>query len=671
MTLESLTPLIQWITLHPTWSGFIVFIISLTESLAVVGLVVPGVILMTAIGSLIGAGRLPGLETMGWAVLGAVAGDGLSYWLGHHYRHKLKYIWPFTKFPNWLERGTIFFKVHGGKSIILGRFVGPVRPTIPVIAGIMGMKAKTFLFFNIVSAIAWAPIYCLPGILIGASLGQLSPKTASTLLSLVLGLLFILWLIFYLLLKIILSIKNSLTNLFKKMWLAWQQSKKLPWLQQALITAKDPNKGQLGTVFIFLMALIGFVIIIVSVITESGIVHLNDPIYQCFRSLYSRKIADWSIIIISLGEPWILLTVSLIVSFLALYKSRPAALYWLGISIVGFAIGQYCKLFIYSLRPEGLVQPPNTYSFPSNHVLLATLIYGVLAMLAKDAVSQTYRWLVWVSLFAIIGLISLSGMYLGLHWFTDMLGGITLGTACVAFGILLYRRFVHVTNIPLRRLFLMIFVVVFIIFATIYNLYTYQNNKENWQRQWPAQILEVNKWWAANPVAEALYRAGVLERNILPFDFNWLGEVTFIAHTLANDGWHLLPQLNLETSLMLLAEKPSAQLIPVFPRFHRDRLPSLVMAKFLPDSSKRIVLQLWASDYITMGGLTLWVGTIRLEKIEKRIPFLTFYLEISKASKNQEIMQQFIATIKDDWQYKKMLLSSHSLLLIAPKQNMH
>ena len=68
------------------------FLISLSESLAVVGLVVPGVILMTAIGSLIGAGKLPALATMTWAILGAIAGDGLSYWLGLYWASNSCYV---------------------------------------------------------------------------------------------------------------------------------------------------------------------------------------------------------------------------------------------------------------------------------------------------------------------------------------------------------------------------------------------------------------------------------------------------------------------------------------------------------------------------------------------------------------------------------------------------
>src|SRR5579872_1536909 len=99
MTHETIQPFLDWISAHPTWSGFFVFLISLSESLAIVGLVVPGIVMMTAIGGMMGSGVLPFGVTLLWAILGAIAGDGISYWLGFHYHQNLRNFWPFKQFP--------------------------------------------------------------------------------------------------------------------------------------------------------------------------------------------------------------------------------------------------------------------------------------------------------------------------------------------------------------------------------------------------------------------------------------------------------------------------------------------------------------------------------------------------------------------------------------------
>ena len=153
----------DWLIANPTWAGLAVFTISMSESLAVIGLFIPGLVMMGIIGALVNTGFLELIPTLMWAILGAIVGDGVSYYIGHRFKEHLPAYWPFRIFPQWLERGKKFFIHHGGKSIIIGRFVGPVRPFIPVVAGMMDMKPREFLIANIFSALVWAPIYMLPG----------------------------------------------------------------------------------------------------------------------------------------------------------------------------------------------------------------------------------------------------------------------------------------------------------------------------------------------------------------------------------------------------------------------------------------------------------------------------------------------------------------------------
>ena len=193
MDLTTFQPFLNWITAHPNWAGLAVFIISFSESLVVVGLFVPGVAMMFGIGTLVAMGALNLWVTLAWAAAGAVAGDSLSYWLGHHYQDRLRDVWPIRRYPGLMNRGEQFFQRHGGKSVLFGRFVGPVRPIIPTVAGMLGMPPSRFIMVNVLSAIAWAPAYTLPGVVFGASLG-LASEIASRLTVLVLVVLVILWL---------------------------------------------------------------------------------------------------------------------------------------------------------------------------------------------------------------------------------------------------------------------------------------------------------------------------------------------------------------------------------------------------------------------------------------------------------------------------------------------
>ncbi len=119
---------------------------------------------------MIGLGVLDFYTAWLWASLGGFIGDGISFWIGHKYKQKLLKIWPIYKFPDLIEKGKTFFAKYGGVSVFIGRFVGPVRPIIPAIAGMMGMNIKRYVIISLVASILWAPFYLLPGMLFGSAI---------------------------------------------------------------------------------------------------------------------------------------------------------------------------------------------------------------------------------------------------------------------------------------------------------------------------------------------------------------------------------------------------------------------------------------------------------------------------------------------------------------------
>ena len=172
MDFANIEQITGWLELHSVWLGPAIALVALVESLAAVGIVVPGVAILFAFGAMAGTGVLDIYSTLLWAFAGAVVGDGISFWLGYHYHEKLKKWWPFNRHPEWLEHGEQFFYKYGVFSVVIGRFVGVVRPFIPVVAGMMDMPPIRFFVVNVLSAMVWAPVYLLPGYLTGAALAM-------------------------------------------------------------------------------------------------------------------------------------------------------------------------------------------------------------------------------------------------------------------------------------------------------------------------------------------------------------------------------------------------------------------------------------------------------------------------------------------------------------------
>jgi len=126
------------------------------ESFAFVSLLVPGWSFVVAAGALVGSGALHPVPVILAAAVGATLGDTISYWIGWHFRDYVPRMWPFTRHPDWLDRGHAFFRKWGGMSVFLGRFFGPVRAVIPLAAGMMEMPSRAFWIANVGSAVPWA-----------------------------------------------------------------------------------------------------------------------------------------------------------------------------------------------------------------------------------------------------------------------------------------------------------------------------------------------------------------------------------------------------------------------------------------------------------------------------------------------------------------------------------
>jgi membrane protein DedA with SNARE-associated domain len=163
-----------FIGLHPGWVFFVMFLVSFGESLAFVGLIFPGTAILLAAGALI-----PGAWMLLWPILlgaisGAVIGDGVSYGIGWRFGRDVERMWPLNRRPDLIARGTAFFERHGGKSIFIGRFFGPVLAIVPLTAGILRMPPGRFWLANIASAIIWAPLILFPGAAITETMGRLT-----------------------------------------------------------------------------------------------------------------------------------------------------------------------------------------------------------------------------------------------------------------------------------------------------------------------------------------------------------------------------------------------------------------------------------------------------------------------------------------------------------------
>jgi membrane protein DedA with SNARE-associated domain len=154
---------VQFIAHHAAWTFPIMFLAAFGESFVFVSLIFPGTTIMIAAGLLVPNGTLPLFPLLSGAILGAVLGDAISWWLGLRFGPRIRSSWPFSRNPALLDHGEALFRRFGSSSVFIGRFFGPFRASVPLIAGIMKMPSLQFWIANVASALVWAPALLVPG----------------------------------------------------------------------------------------------------------------------------------------------------------------------------------------------------------------------------------------------------------------------------------------------------------------------------------------------------------------------------------------------------------------------------------------------------------------------------------------------------------------------------
>lgn len=438
---EWINNLTDWLALRQNWLFGATFLIAFLESLAIAGLLVPGVAALFAVAALAGHADFNLWTLLGAAIAGAILGDGLSFLLGKKLQGRLDRIWPLSRHPELIQRGESLFAHYGGLSVVIGRFVGPVRPVIPMVAGALAMPTGRFVAYNVASAILWAPVYLLPGFFVGASLAldiQL-PSHFYPLLGISLLLLAgIYWLFFQL--HGVFDAPAPLHRAIAR-WMARYQSSHRFW---RAFSRQHPEGGDfpLPALMLALSCLALFSVWTLLTLHTFWLQRFDLAVMGFFSSLRHPLFDPPFIALTLLADAKLLwITFPLMVLALAFRGYYAAAIH---IALAGlatlFIIHQLKDVFDL-LRPQTVQMPPQSGSYPSGHTTAAVMWLGLLASFGTQELAARKRWLVYflVSLPA-LG-IAISRLYLGVHWFSDVIGGLLLGLIICSITRVSYSRY--------------------------------------------------------------------------------------------------------------------------------------------------------------------------------------------------------------------------------------
>jgi len=424
-----------------------------------VGIPLPGETALITAAALAALGHLSIYYVIATAAAAAIVGDNGGYWIGRRGGTALARRYGRVLHVNaaQLERAHAFFARHGPATVFYGRFVALLRTWAALLAGAGRMRYSTFALYNALGAVCWSVLFGALGYLFAQHLSQLehyvgrASLAAALLLALVVGL--------------VLAGRWFAANRARLIGRAqawWQHGLTAPALRRlraryprawTFVTARFAPEEYLG-----LHLTLGFVVSLVGLwvfgaITEDVIAH--DPL-----TLFDVTLLNWlharatpvgyaiASTVSELGSPLVLTAVALGGGFLLATRRRWIVLGgWVAAFAGGGLLDALLKVVIRRPRPPyaAAFLPDSSWSFPSGHAMGSLIGYGMLAYVLVALVVQGRALRVGVVLGAVVLIVAvgLSRLYLGVHYFSDVVGGYAAGvlwlSACIS-GIEVARR---------------------------------------------------------------------------------------------------------------------------------------------------------------------------------------------------------------------------------------
>lgn len=387
-----LTNATDWLAAHPHWLGLALFAAACIECLAILGLLIPGTVVLFSIAMLAGHSGMPLWQTLLLGYTGGLLGDAISYGLGRRFHGRIRALPGLRQHPEWLATAEMYFHRYGMISLLVGRYIGPLRPMLPMVAGMFEMPLGRFMLISLIAATGWAVAYLLPGWATGAAMRLPLPAGFWHDVALIVG---------CLVLVIGVIIHSSL-------------------------------RGRRQTTF--LAAGLCLLPLIALLLGWRALDHLDQGLMMVLQAHRHEAMDVFMVLVTRLGDFRTQLIVGiLLVSLLALTRQWRAGLFATGV-LLGTALSNVAlKWLLARARPDILLDPLTTFSLPSGHTSAAFAFFLTLGILAGRG--QPVRWrLTWLLLASLPAMtIAVSRLYLGVHWPTDILAGALLaGTLCAA-----------------------------------------------------------------------------------------------------------------------------------------------------------------------------------------------------------------------------------------------
>lgn len=614
---------------------WLAFFAALLETTFGIGLLLPGSTIILFLGALSARGYLDTGDLIWFAVVGAILGDNINYYLGRRYG------------PKWMEKGYWFLKsdyidktrnfmeTHGAKSVFLGRFVPSVKEIVPFVAGSVKMNKRTFMFWNVLGAVGWGFEWVLAGYIFAQSLNLAELWLSRA--GLFFAFLLIISAVLYVLKRLIIKQGKQFGIIAASLWQSIKKAVKsnehvARWVNKhprsmSFLKARFDTQvfsgltlSILTLMFVYVFAL--FAGIVEDLVTSDPIIAADIRIANLvtvFRTDALTKIFSW---VTLLGKSQVVLGfIAVAVVILWLWRKNHYIVALL-ISVCGSEAFTYLgKLTFHRPRPGFAVYAEHSFSFPSGHATIAVALYGFLGyLIIRSAQSWNKKVNIFFATLFVIIAIGFSRIYLGEHYISDvwsgyLVGGMWLIIAASFSEWLRHEKRYLQTRVPIgsARPISLFLVAIAMLFYILFSINYHP----------PLAVHPVTKPVTISSVLDVFKNEQMKFTETLigdkqePINFIFLSQNDdSLVTAISDSGWILADKADISSfiqAVKALIQKTPHPSAPMSPSFWNARVQDMSFAKVPGANWLRNAhhLKVWHTNFLLKNGNSIYVGSAK------------------------------------------------------------
>ncbi|HTU14607.1 MAG TPA: bifunctional DedA family/phosphatase PAP2 family protein [Solirubrobacterales bacterium] len=426
------------------WTYVVIAVLSFLETGAFVGLLVPGETALLVGGAVAGQGVINLYLLIAIAWICAVLGDSVSFYLGHRLGREfiIKHGSRVGITPERYHQVEVYFEKHGGKTVLIGRFLGLIRALSPFVAGSSGMRYRAFIPYSVLGSGLQVTLHIMAGYLFARSIDAAAEYVG--LVALIVGTVIVVSVIGVVGFRFLRVPENRV-----KLVAGMEENRAGRWLvnlgrrlrpQWDWLVARLTPGGAFGlevTTLLSIIAVSSFIVVAYTeiILGDGGPTPGDLTAFDFVDAIRTGWMVDIAQVITDLGSTPVIIGLTAITGTFLYAGRKWAELAVLLLATVAIYVGvDVLKETVDRPRPSGALTGYSNASFPSGHaahsVFYVWLAVTIAVRLRPNMARKTALVLTGIAISALIGL---SRVFLSVHYLSDVNAGWALGAFCFAF----------------------------------------------------------------------------------------------------------------------------------------------------------------------------------------------------------------------------------------------